>query len=155
MIPPQLIKPTQWIIESYQHFFSTSIFKEFKIEVEKSLEHQLYYANIALLATNTNKQFIYMNKFSQNLWEISLDKALQMKGKQTARVQDQKQRDILLKEVQKKGFIKNYSGIRISSKGKLFYIKSARVWNLIDKQKNFKGQAACFKQFDYIENESK
>jgi hypothetical protein len=45
------------------------------------------------------------------------------------------------------GYIDHYEGIRISSSGKRFKISNAVVWNLTDKNQNYKGQAAWFEQW--------
>ncbi len=55
---------------------------------------------------------------------------------------DQRQR--LLDDVVRQGFIENYGGVRISATGKRFRIDGATVWNLLDDQGEVVGQAAAF-----------
>ena len=49
-----------------------------------------------------------------------------------------------------RGFIDDYSGIRISKMGRRFRIEQATVWNLLDEHKNHAGQAALFSQWEFL-----
>jgi MEKHLA domain len=61
------------------------------------------------------------------------------------------EREQLLEEVSRNGYLANYRGIRISKNGRKFMIKNAIVWNLIDDQGNYAGQAAKFDDWDYLD----
>jgi hypothetical protein len=54
-------------------------------------------------------------------------------------------------QAQTHGYISNYNGIRISSTGKRFEIKSAIVWNVLDEEDRKCGQAATFSEWSYID----
>lgn len=54
------------------------------------------------------------------------------------------ERQALLDRVTSHGFIDDYTGIRISAKGRHFRIENAIVWNLIDETGVRHGQAATF-----------
>jgi len=54
------------------------------------------------------------------------------------------ERDALLQRVTEHGYIDDYSGVRISSSGKRFLIEQATVWNLMDGEGAYCGQAAMF-----------
>ncbi|MDQ0062768.1 MEKHLA domain-containing protein [Paenibacillus harenae] len=49
------------------------------------------------------------------------------------------------------GYVDDYTSIRISSTGRRFYIKQATVWNVIDEAGVYRGQAATFTEYSYIE----
>jgi hypothetical protein len=59
----------------------------------------------------------------------------------TAQESEQKERNELLNQVNSRGFIENYKGIRVASDGKLFQIKDATIWNIVDKESIKIGQA--------------
>nr|WP_256209028.1 MEKHLA domain-containing protein [Paenibacillus sp. CF384] len=59
-------------------------------------------------------------------------------------------RDDFLKTVTKQGFVDKYSGIRISSTGRSFFIVDTTVWNLIDENGHNHGQAAMLLEYRYI-----
>lgn len=75
---------------------------------------------------------------------------LGMPSRLTAEAPERSEREKFLKEVTEKGFISNYSGIRISKTGKRFLIKEATVWNLVDETGRLHGQAACFSEWENI-----
>lgn len=70
-----------------------------------------------------------------------------MPSRLTAEAPDQAERARLLAEVAARGFIDDYSGVRISRAGQRFQIARATVWNLTDDQDRFCGQAAMFREW--------
>ncbi|MFC3769087.1 MEKHLA domain-containing protein [Paenibacillus sp. GCM10012303] len=56
-----------------------------------------------------------------------------------------------LKAVGENGYVDNYTGVRISSTGRRFYIMQATVWNLTDDDGTLRGQTAAFREYRYIE----
>ena len=54
------------------------------------------------------------------------------------------ERTDLLARTTRDGYVDDYRGIRISSTGRRFQIDQATVWNLIDQQAAYAGQAATF-----------
>jgi hypothetical protein len=59
----------------------------------------------------------------------------------------QEERDRLLAAAATKGYIDNYSGVRISSTGKRFQIEDVILWNVLDEQNQRCGQAAVFSKY--------
>ena len=57
----------------------------------------------------------------------------------------------MLAEATQNGFIANYTGIRIASTGRRFFIREAIIWNLTDESGEPYGQAATFDQWQWIE----
>jgi hypothetical protein len=68
----------------------------------------------------------------------------------TAEAPNREERARLLSEVTGQGFIKNYSGVRISASGKRFRIKEAMVWNLTGSGESLIGQAATFTDWERV-----
>ncbi|MGL6140597.1 MAG: MEKHLA domain-containing protein, partial [Planktothrix sp.] len=60
------------------------------------------------------------------------------------------ERDRLLAETAAKGFVKNYQGVRISRHGKRFLIQDVLIWNVLDEQDQYCGQAAVYSKYMYI-----
>jgi hypothetical protein len=66
-------------------------------------------------------------------------------SKNSAEAVDQEERSRLLAIVTAKGFIDNYSGIRISRRQQRFMLQETIIWNLADEAGNYRGQAAlCY-----------
>jgi hypothetical protein len=67
-----------------------------------------------------------------------------MPSRLTAEDKIREERAALMKRVTEYGYIDDYSGVRISKSGKRFLIEQATVWNLMDSEGVYHGQAALF-----------
>jgi hypothetical protein len=56
----------------------------------------------------------------------------------------------LLAAVTQRGFIDDYSGVRISKSGRRFRIARATIWNLVTAEGKPCGQAAMFDRWEFI-----
>jgi len=119
---------------------------------DEQFARQLFYAPFALVSHDTvsDPVFNYANLKALELFELSWEDFTHLPSRLSAEPVNQVERKRLLAEVTEKGYIDHYEGVRISSTGKRFLIKNAVVWNLIDKNKRYKGQAACFEQWMFL-----
>jgi hypothetical protein len=98
----------------------------------------------------TDPVFNYANLKALELFELSWEDFTCLPSRLSAEPVNQAERDRLLAKVTKKGYIDDYEGVRISSSGKRFMIKNAVVWNLMDNNQCYKGQAAWFDQWVFL-----
>jgi hypothetical protein len=112
---------------------------------ESEVGRCLFFAPFALVSHDTKPDpiFNYANQTALDLFEMNWEQFTSLPSRKSAEQPLREAREHLLAEVSSKGFINNYTGIRISSSGKRFYIENAVVWNLIDKGVH-RGQAAMF-----------
>ena len=94
--------------------------------------------------------FVYANLQAQKLWEISWLEFINFESHLSAQEPQRESRAELLRQVSENGFIDNYSGLRVSKTGKIFLIKSARVWQVLDKNNKSLGQAVKFSNWEPI-----
>ena len=73
-----------------------------------------------------------------------------MPSRLTAEAPNREERARLLAQVTQHGFIDDYSGIRISTRGRRFRIAQATVWNLRDETGHPCGQAAMFAHWEFL-----
>ena len=92
----------------------------------------------------------YGNKFALKLWEMDWYEFIKTPSKKTAEPEIRFNRKEMLSIVSKQGFIDQYEGIRISSTGKRFKIKNAVIWNVLDENGKFLGQAAYFNSVEFL-----
>lgn len=113
---------------------------------KSSAADAIWNASFIVLSHNTDPDPIltYSNQIGLKLFELSWNELTQMPSRLTAESQERSERARLMEEVTKNGYIANYSGVRISKSGKRFTIPQATVWNLIDNEGNYRGQAARF-----------
>lgn len=131
---------------SFQKWTGKSLIKS------KELVHELYYAPFAVVShgTEADPVFNYANLKAQELWELDLDKFIQLPSRLSAEPLLQEVREKFMQEVTKNGFVSNYDGIRISSGGKRFTIKNTTVWNIVDGNEKYHGQAAMFAEWEFL-----
>jgi len=112
---------------------------------------QLFHSPIVILSHGTEDDPIlnYGNLAALRLWEMDWDSFTKTPSRLTAEPMERSERARFLKAVSEKGYVDDYTGVRISSNGKRFYIVNAVVWNLIDDDGNYAGQAAAFSDYQY------
>lgn len=112
----------------------------------KPVWQALFDAPFALLSHNTEADpiFNYGNRTALELFELSWDELIRLPSRKSAEPVNREERAGLLERVTRDGFIDDYSGVRISSTGRRFRIHHATVWNIIDEQSVYRGQAAMF-----------
>jgi hypothetical protein len=86
--------------------------------------------------------FNFGNQTALSLFEYNWDAFTQLPSRLSAKPIDQVERQRLLDAVSQHGYIDNYAGIRIAASGREFLIENAVVWNVIDKNGSYCGQAA-------------
>lgn len=94
--------------------------------------------------------FTYANLAAQELFEMNWSEFTSLSSRRSAEEPSQEERARLLDTVTKKGFIEDYQGLRISKTGRKFWILDVTVWNLIDSEGNYQGQAAMCRRWQYV-----
>ena len=117
-----------------------------------SLGQRLFEAPFVVVAHGTEPDPVlnYGNFEALKLWEMDWQDFTKTPSRLTAEAPNREERARLLAEVTRRGFIEDYSGVRISKKGTRFRIKRAVVWNLADSQGKAVGQAAMFSEWEML-----
>jgi hypothetical protein len=92
----------------------------------------------------------YGNRAALVLWEMSWAELTRTPSRLTAEAPNREERARLLAAVTQRGFIDDYSGVRISKTGRRFRIARATVWNLLTENGRPCGQAAMFDRWEFI-----
>lgn len=86
--------------------------------------------------------FNYGNNTALALFELGWKDFTSLASRHSAEPKIRQERQKLLMQVSKHGFIDSYRGVRVSSTGRRFLVENAVVWNLMDKSGAYCGQAA-------------
>lgn len=115
---------------------------------------QAYEAPFVLLSHDgaDNPLLTYGNLTAQKLFSMDWKKLVGMPSQKTTEAPVRAEREQLLHRVTERGFIDDYSGIRIAADGRRFMIHKATVWNVSDSQGIRIGQAATFTEWQSIED---
>lgn len=145
-----LIEHVELMLQSYLNLLGMPLLAG--VQNGPCLSEQLFKAPFALVSHNTDEDpiFNYANLTALSLFEFDWEEFTSLPSRLSAESINWQERERLLSEVTEKGFIGHYEGIRISKTGKRFRIKKAVVWNLIDSEGVYRGQAACFGNWEYL-----
>ena len=132
------------IVESYRRLTGLSLLPTDKGQL--SLREVLWQAPRAIVAHGTEADpiFFYGNRLALELFEMTFEEFTRLPSRLSAEPLAQAAREKLLAEVTRRGFVDQYSGMRIASSGRRFRIADATVWNLLDEAGICHGQAAVF-----------
>lgn len=145
-----LVEHVAILNESYRQLLGQGLIPGARSQQE--LAEQLFNAPFAVVSHNTAPDpiFNYANLTALNLFELNWEEFIQLPSRLSAEPVNQAERERLLAQVSSQGYINNYEGVRISKSGQRFLIKNATVWNLTDPSGKHYGQAACFKQWQFL-----
>jgi MEKHLA domain len=119
---------------------------------EATVAEKLFNAPFVVVSHGTQLDPIlnYGNRAALALWEMSWEEFTRTPSRLTAEAPNRQERARLLEEVAARGFMDNYSGVRISKNGRRFEISRAIVWNLVTENGEPCGQAATFSEWKFL-----
>jgi hypothetical protein len=97
--------------------------------------------------TDADPRFVYANRTAQRCFEYGWDEFTTLQSRLSAEQPNRDERARLLEDVRTKGYSADYRGQRIAKSGRRFWIEQAIVWNLVDCDGVYRGQAATFAQW--------
>jgi len=147
---PAVIAQTQLIARSLKHWTGRDLLPPAGSPSE--FAETIFHAPFVLVSHGTESDPVlnYGNQTALTLWEMSWAELTRTPSRLTAEAPNREERARLLAAVTAHGFIDDYSGIRISKGGRRFRILQATVWNLMNEQQLYAGQAAMFSQWEFL-----
>ena len=146
---PLLIKHIEYLLKSYLRWTGYDLIPPASPNVRaKALFDQTF----VVLSHGTQAYPIlnYGNKAALDLWELTWEEFTQMPSRLTAEPVNREDREHLLDQVRRNGFIDTYRGVRITGSGRRFLIERGTVWNIMDEKNRYIGQAATFSKWKYV-----
>ncbi len=122
------------------------------ISTDRDIVQALWHSSRVIVAhgTEADPLFFFGNHRALELWEMDWEQFWNMPSRLTAEPLERMERTRLLKAVAQKGYIDDYSGIRVSRSGRRFKVRDAVVWNITNDQGILLGQAATFESVEWI-----
>ena len=113
---------------------------------------RLFEADAAVLSSGLEDDplFNYANRTALTLFELDWPRLVALPARESAEADLQAKRARLMQDVAARGFIRDYSGVRISATGRRFVIENATVWNVTDTDGTACGQAATFASWRFL-----
>ena len=133
------------MLASHQQLVGRPLFVRSPGETDEALARRLYTAHFGLLSHDDRPDpcFNYANLVAQQLFERSWDEMIGMPSRLSAEAPERAERERFLARVAEKGYVDDYTGIRIAKSGRRFRILRATIWNLLDASGRRIGQAAA------------
>jgi len=167
---PSVIAQTQIIVRSLKHWTGRDLLPDYfgapasgpawagnKVEPAGSetgapFAEKVFHAPFVLISHGTEADPVlnYGNASALSLWEMSWAELTRTPSRLTAEAPNREERARLLAAVTARGFIDDYSGVRISKTGRRFRIARATVWNLLTEAGKPCGQAAMFSAWEFL-----
>jgi hypothetical protein len=138
------------LLKSFRHWTGRDLLSTEGSDIKKA--QALFEAPFVVVSHGTEADPIlnYGNRAALELWEMTWESFIHTPSRLTAEALERAERNAMLEEVSRKGFFPHYHGVRVSSTGRRFRIEEALVWNLLDEDESFCGQAAVFDQWNYL-----
>ncbi len=92
--------------------------------------------------------FNYGNRTALALFEMTWAEFTVLPSRLSAEPMQQIDRDRLLQQVTLRGYIDDYTGVRISKHGNRLLIRNATVWNILNETGAYAGQAALLREWE-------
>jgi len=145
-----LVAHATLLIESYRRLTGRELVDRSKSPAEQA--RMLFEAPflVASHGTEADPVFNYGNRAALRLFETSWEAFTAMPSRLSAEPMAQEERAQLLSRVADAGFIDDYRGVRVSRTGRRFLIERATVWNVIDADGRYRGQAVTFGDWRYL-----
>lgn len=147
---PRLVKHIEYLLKSYLRWTGRELFLPAPSPLERA--KVLFDQPFVVLSHGIQADPIlnYGNRAALDLWELTWEEFTRMPSRLTAEPGNREDRDRLLEQVRRNGFIDTYSGVRITGKGRRFLIERGTVWNIMDENNKYAGQAATFSEWKYL-----
>ena len=138
------------LLTNYEYYFGENLLPA-DLSIVDAVEYS-WNASFVIVShgVQADPVFNFANKQALELFEMHFNGFTKLPSRKSAEQPSRLDRKRLLDEVLEYGCISDYTGVRISSTGRRFFIKNARVWNLYDEDQAFYGQAASFKSWAYL-----
>ncbi|TWT58239.1 MEKHLA domain protein [Thalassoglobus neptunius] len=146
---------TQLMLDSYERYLKKELIPREGSQLDQA--KTLFLSPFVVVSHDYRPDPVlnYGNQVALDLWEMDVATLCNTPSRMTAEPMHRDERKRLLKRTTENGYVDDYSGIRISQNGRRFLIRQAVVWNLIDFKNNYRGQAATFSEWEWLdENES-
>jgi hypothetical protein len=140
-----LLRQSALICSSYAHWTGRQLLQGEMGDIV----HRLFEADFAVLSHDTRPEpvFNYANRAAMRLFGMNWDEITRLPSRHSAEPMLQEERAGFLERVAAYGYVDDYSGVRIARDGSKFMIVNATVWNLVDGDGMYYGQAALIPQW--------
>ena len=147
---PAVIEWTQWLLNSYHHWMGRELLERVG---EPAFQAQaLFHVPFVVVShgREDDPMLNYGNQMALDLWEMTWDELVQTPSRLTAEPVNRAEREWMLEQARRRGYLDTYRGVRISATGRRFLVEDALIWNVLDQAGQWVGQAASFLHWTWL-----
>lgn len=139
-----MVSHTRMVLDSFRKFVGRDLIERSGNDERDA--RAIFEAEFALLSGGVEEDQVlnYGNAVALRLWARDWDEFTRTPSRMTAEPMEREARAEFLKKVRERGYVDDYTGVRISAKGERFFIERAIVWNVVNGDGVYVGQAATF-----------
>ncbi|MDX2096706.1 MAG: MEKHLA domain-containing protein [Leptolyngbyaceae cyanobacterium bins.59] len=144
-----IVRHTQFLLHSYHHWTGQWLLTE---GTPTAQAQQLFEAPFVMVSHGTEADpiFNYGNQTALDLWEMTWDRFTSLPSRHSVAPDERADREKLLAEARSQGYVTSYTGVRISTTGRRFYIKDVILYDVLDEHQERIGQAATFPTWEFL-----
>jgi hypothetical protein len=147
---PTMVQWTQLLLDSYRRWIGRELITRTGDARDQAAALFAAPFVVASHGTEADPVLNYGNRMALALWELSWEQFTTTPSRLTAEPVNRAERERMLAQAAARGFIDDYRGVRISSKGRRFLVEDALVWNVMDAAGQKLGQAATFSRWKFL-----
>ena len=142
---PRSLGLTALLLESHQRLFQRPLVRSNGIRL--AAQELFVLDQVVCHDGSEDPRFLYANRAALQLFNRNWEQMVGMPSRLSASANQRLSRREQLELARRQDKLENYSGVRVNSQGRRFQIRGARIWSLIDQERHYSGQAACFSQW--------
>jgi len=137
----------RWLLRSYRTWAGEDLIALPDAGDDDARARALFDAPIAVLAHDRRADplCVYANAAALEAFALSLADAPAFATSRTVEPAAREERRAALARADEVGLLSGYSGVRVSTAGRLFRIHDGRIWKVLDDDGRHVGQAAAFR----------
>ncbi len=146
-----VIRWTAQMLDSYRNWTGRELIED---RTSLLVDAERLFGNAAVVVSHglgDDPILNYGNVAAQRLWGLDWENLIQMPSSLTAEPVERAKRRQMLDEAARRGCIQNYEGIRVTADGRRLRIYDGVIWNVLDRQGQFLGQAATFPRWTFLQ----
>jgi len=147
---PAVVEWTQWLLNSYHHWIGRELLERVG---EPDFQAQVLFEAPFIVVSHGREDdpiLNYGNQMALDLWEMTWDRLVHTPSRLTAEPVNRAEREWMLEQARRRGYLDTYRGVRISATGRRFLVEDALIWNVVDHQGQGVGQAATFSRWTWL-----
>jgi PAS domain-containing protein len=137
----------RWLLRSYRTWAGEELIELPAADDDEARARALFDAPIAVLAHDRRADplCVYANAAALAAFALPLADAPSFPTSRTVEPAAREDRRAALAQAEEVGLLSGYSGVRVSTTGRLFRIHDGRIWTVLDDDGRRVGQAAAFR----------